>query len=175
MSLIKGNLGFGSFFLLKRSQGNWVFATNTNFLIPIYLLPDGGTHWYFKLRLFNLPKLIVLLKFLRSTTLGCKDRKQKIRVCGKDLISLDFKLWSFFPYTFWSNAYIICYRENHNIRILFHSMTLLILFFGANCRKDKMLSKNGNMIMFLQQIDKGIESLPQTLIFQPLYLCNPIS
>ena len=156
MSLIKGNLGFGSFFLLKRSQGNWVFATNTNFLIPIYLLPDGGTHWYFKLRLFNLPKLIVLLKFLRSTTLGCKDRKQKIRVCGKDLISLDFKLWSFFPYTFWSNAYIICYRDPID-------MTLLI--FWANCRKDKMLSKNENMIMFLQQIDKGIESLPQTQIF----------
>ena len=167
-----GNLGV---FLVKRSQGNWVFVANSNFLIPLSFLPDGGNHWYFKLRLFYLPKLIVLLKFLRSTTLGCKDRNQKIRVGGKDSVSLDFILWSFFPYTFWSNACIICYRENHNNRIYFTQWPYSSLFSKQIVEKDKMLSKNENMIMFLQQIDKGIESLPQTLIFQLLYLCNPIS
>ena len=33
---------------------NWVFATNSNLLIPIYLQPDGANFWYFKLRLFYL-------------------------------------------------------------------------------------------------------------------------
>ena len=162
---------FWEFFLHKRSQGNWVFATNTNFLIPIYLLPDGGTHWYFKLRWFNLPKLIVLLKFLRSTTLGCKDRKQKIRVCGKDLISLDFKLWSFFLILFDPMPILYVIERIIISEFYFTQWPYSSFFFWANCRKDK----NENMIMFLQQIDKGIESLPQTLIFQPLYLCNPIS
>ena len=33
---------------------NWVFATNSNFLIPISLQPDGVGLWYFKLTLFYL-------------------------------------------------------------------------------------------------------------------------
>ena len=35
-----------------------VFATTLNFLIPIYLQPDGVNFWYFKLRLFDLTKFI---------------------------------------------------------------------------------------------------------------------
>ena len=37
---------------------NWVFATNSNFLIPISRQPDGGNPWYFKLRLFDLTEFI---------------------------------------------------------------------------------------------------------------------
>ena len=38
---------------------NWVFATNSNFLIPISLQPDGVGLWYFKLTLFDLKEIIV--------------------------------------------------------------------------------------------------------------------
>jgi len=44
---------------LKKIQRNWVFATNSNLLIPISLQPDGANLWYFKLRLFYLKVLIV--------------------------------------------------------------------------------------------------------------------
>ena len=38
---------------------NWVFATNLHFLTHISLQPDVVNLWYFKLRLFDLPKLTV--------------------------------------------------------------------------------------------------------------------
>ena len=44
---------------------NWVFATNSNVLIPISLQPDDGILWYFKLD---------------------HRGEKKIRVCGKDAI-----------------------------------------------------------------------------------------
>ena len=40
-------------------QWNWAFATNTNFLIPIYLQPNVVNLWYFKLRLFVITEFIV--------------------------------------------------------------------------------------------------------------------
>ena len=43
-------------------------STNSNFIIPIFLEPDGGNFWYFKLGLFNLT-LYYSLTYLRSTTL----------------------------------------------------------------------------------------------------------
>ena len=36
-----------------------VFVTNLNFIMPIFLYPDGGNLWYFKLRLFDLTELII--------------------------------------------------------------------------------------------------------------------
>ena len=36
------------------SKRNWVFATNSNSIIPISLQPDGVDLWYFKLKLFGL-------------------------------------------------------------------------------------------------------------------------
>ena len=44
---------------------NWVFGTNSNYLIPLSLLPDGAK-WNF----WN--KRIHSLKYQRFTTLGCK-------------------------------------------------------------------------------------------------------
>ena len=38
---------------------NWVFATNSDFLIPISLKPNVVNLWYFKLILFDLTELIV--------------------------------------------------------------------------------------------------------------------
>ena len=66
----------------KGEQSNWVFATNSDFLIPISLLSGGVNIWYFKLRLFDQTEL------MRSSTLGCEDRDYKMRVCGKDSIPL---------------------------------------------------------------------------------------
>ena len=54
-------------FLLQR---NWVFATNSNFQVPISLQSDSVNLWYLKLRLFN---LIHNLKYLRSAIFGSKD------------------------------------------------------------------------------------------------------
>ena len=31
----------------------WVFVTNSNFLIPIFVQPDDVNLWYFKVRLFD--------------------------------------------------------------------------------------------------------------------------
>ena len=41
------------------SKRNWVFATNSNSIIPISLQPDGVDLWYFKLKLFGLKWFIV--------------------------------------------------------------------------------------------------------------------
>ena len=41
-------------------QRNSVFDTNSNFLIPISIQPNGVNLWYFKLRLFDLTDFIVL-------------------------------------------------------------------------------------------------------------------
>ena len=38
---------------------NWVFATNSDILIPISLQLDGVNRWYFKLRIFDLMEFIV--------------------------------------------------------------------------------------------------------------------
>ena len=46
------------------SKKNWVFTTNSNFLI---------TYYYVELRLFNLTEFYTL-KYLSSTTLRCKDK-----------------------------------------------------------------------------------------------------
>ncbi len=48
---------FGFFnFELERS---WVFATNSNFLIPLSVQPDSPYLWHFKLRLFDLTIFLV--------------------------------------------------------------------------------------------------------------------
>ena len=54
----------------KKWQRNWVFAKNSNLLIPISLQPDAANLLYFKL---ILPISIISLKYLRFTTLGYKD------------------------------------------------------------------------------------------------------
>ena len=47
--------------LLVNPEGvsrNWVFATNSNSLIPISVQPDDEELWNFELRLFDLTKII---------------------------------------------------------------------------------------------------------------------
>ena len=51
---------------------NWVFATNSNFLILISVQPDGFPTLIFQTEIFW-PNRIESLKYLRATTLGCKD------------------------------------------------------------------------------------------------------
>ena len=48
-----------SSFVLFINERNWVFATNSNLLIPISLQPDGVGLYYFKLTLFDLTEFIV--------------------------------------------------------------------------------------------------------------------
>ena len=55
----------------KLKKGNWVFVTNSDFLIPIFFHPDGVNLWYFKLRFLS--NIIHSLKYLRSTALDYKD------------------------------------------------------------------------------------------------------
>ena len=57
---------------MNLEERNRVFATNSNFKIPISLLPDNVNPWYFKLRLFDLTEL----KFL--STKGLQWRVAKI-------------------------------------------------------------------------------------------------
>jgi len=44
----------------ERTQRNWVFATNSNFWIPISSQPVGLNLWNFKLRLFIVTEFKVL-------------------------------------------------------------------------------------------------------------------
>ena len=54
-------------------ERNWVFATNSNFLIPISLQSDGVNLYYFKLRLSDITEFIVWNIYLRYSTMGYKD------------------------------------------------------------------------------------------------------
>ena len=56
---------------------NWVFATNSNYLILIFLQP-GGNLGYFKLGLFDVVEAS-----------SCKDMEIKNRFYGKDSILLN--------------------------------------------------------------------------------------
>ena len=44
---------------LESTERNWVFATNSEFIIPISLEPNVVNLWYFKLILFDLTEFIV--------------------------------------------------------------------------------------------------------------------
>ena len=56
---LRGKLDLDLF--LDSPKRNWVFATNSHFLTPISLQPYGINLWNFKLRLFDLTELIVLI------------------------------------------------------------------------------------------------------------------
>ena len=50
-------------------------VTVSYFLIPISLQPNGEHLWYFKLKILDLTDRIHCVKYLRSSTLGCKDKE----------------------------------------------------------------------------------------------------
>ena len=56
--------------LQEMVKRNWVFATNPNFTIPIFLQPNDVTLWYFKLILFDITE-VYSLKYQRFISLGC--------------------------------------------------------------------------------------------------------
>jgi len=58
-------------------QRNWVFSTNSNFLIPISLQPEGENLWYFK---FDLTEKIIVLNF--------KDLRRRVANIGKKMLEL---------------------------------------------------------------------------------------
>ena len=82
---------------LVQIQRNWVFATNSNFLILISLGPKKSIHfWYFKLKNFDLTEYKVWnIKGLAEI------EGLKITVCGKNSIPLFSKknvpIFSIFP------------------------------------------------------------------------------
>ena len=43
----------------RKMKRNWVLVIKSNFLISIFLQPDGVNLWYFKLRLFDLGEFLV--------------------------------------------------------------------------------------------------------------------
>jgi len=49
------------------------FATNSKFLIPISLQPDGETLWYLQIWLFDITEFKVCKK--QKSKLGCKDMR----------------------------------------------------------------------------------------------------
>jgi len=58
--------------LYCKMKRNWVLVLNSNFLISIFLQPNGVNLWYFKLRLFELGEFLVW-NIYNPITLGCKD------------------------------------------------------------------------------------------------------
>ena len=44
---------------IQNMKRNWVFVTNSDFLIPIFFPRDGVNLWYLKLRFFQLTEFIV--------------------------------------------------------------------------------------------------------------------
>ena len=70
---------------VKNIKRNWVFATNSVFVNPISLQPNGVSLWYFKLTLFDLIAFIVWnIKDLRHWV----AMVLKLEVCGKNSIPL---------------------------------------------------------------------------------------
>ena len=61
--------------MLCRKHGFNNCPSNLNFLIPIYLLPDGVSLWYFKFyRLFKPTEFIIWnIKGQRSSKFDCKE------------------------------------------------------------------------------------------------------
>ena len=69
---------------------NWVFASNSDVLILIFLQPDVVHLIYFKLWILLYQ---ISLKYLRSTTLGCKDiRIRNSEFVAKTNCLLDFNV-----------------------------------------------------------------------------------
>ena len=98
-----------SLFLLKRS-----FKKN---VLNFYNIPDKGIE---SLPQFsNFPRILSLhvFKYLRSTTLGCKEN-QKIRVCGKDSI----------PYLFSYLSVKSRLRGHKVVQVRYPRVDLLLLF-----------------------------------------------
>ena len=74
-------------------QRNWVFATNSNVLILISLQPVGVNFWKFKL---FWSYIIYSLKYLMSTTLGCKDKGLENQKLWQRLNSSMIQEWKYF-------------------------------------------------------------------------------
>ena len=82
-------------------QRNWVFVTNSNFLITIFQ-PDGVNIWYCRLRLFDLTELKVII--LKVYDIGL----QRFIVCGKTpihLLQFEPRLFNKFVYSSRSPMY----------------------------------------------------------------------
>ncbi len=66
----------------KYNKRNWVFATNSNLLIPIFLHSDGANLWYYKLTINNFSLSLFWANqrnYFENATACCK-RTLKTRV-----------------------------------------------------------------------------------------------
>ena len=98
---------------LKNMERNWVFATNPNFLTPIYLQPNYVNLWYSILWLFDITES---LKYLRSTTSWLlRYRDLKIRVCCRD--SIPFETLRFNLNGVWFTEILILWSIYSTLRI----------------------------------------------------------
>ena len=114
-------------------QRNWVCATNSNFLIPISLQPDSVVFlfqtyiiWYNRIH---------CLKYLRSTTSGCKDiRIRKLEFVTKTqflylyiyrmiVISLTFVISSI-PLHSWVNLYLGLQIRTILVNLFFNTLII---------------------------------------------------
>ena len=99
--------------IFLHTSRNWVSATNSNFLIPIWHKSDNVNLRYFNLRPFDLTKYIVWnIKGLRHRVAQIRD--YTFWVCGKNSFPLCISYWlpsyfnytqAFPPYTFFSLAH----------------------------------------------------------------------
>ena len=78
---------------------NWVYATNSNFLINISSQPEGVNLSYFKLWLINLTEIMIWN--ISGLQYDCKNiGTWKSRVCDKDSIPFHCNLIFFFDWVF---------------------------------------------------------------------------
>ena len=114
------------------NERKWVFTTNSDFIIHISLQPVGVNLSYFKLR-FDLIwwNRIHSLKYMRSTTLCCKDigiRKLEIAAKTQFLSSNSFQAIPFKQFLIWK---VLCQFPNANMS---KAEITLLFCVSDNCR-----------------------------------------
>ena len=67
----------------------WVFATNSNIIIPVSLQPNGVNLSYLEFQLFDLTKFLVQISNVHN--IGLQRYSEKIRICGITSIPLILK------------------------------------------------------------------------------------
>ncbi len=121
-------------------ERNWVFATNSEFIIPISLEPNVANLWYFKLW----SNKIHSLKYLRFTTLESKD----IGFRNAEFVAKTQFLW------FSEEKKINCLQWFMKV---FQSLRLVWSFFNDHSKKTFLFVRCA--ILFSSLKDKSLKSI----------------
>ena len=98
------------YFQILLKEKNWVLVSNSNFRNPISLQPHGVNLWYFKLRIFGMPKFIIwnikVFEFLPKTNIALRvkdlknesierirDKKNKVKDLRKGWKEWERRIW----------------------------------------------------------------------------------